>query len=63
MVLPQSISFARLYPLLLNSEDSAGLYLLPDKTLIFKLSGIIPVPIQTETHPSLFAEKHNSICR
>lgn len=39
----------------------AGLYLLPDKTLIFKLSGVIPVPLSAETYPSHHPQKHNSI--
>lgn len=39
----------------------AGLYHFPNKTLIFKLSSVIPVPAQTKTYPSLFLKKHNSI--
>jgi hypothetical protein len=39
----------------------AGLYLLPDKTLIFKLSGAIPVPLSAETYSSHHPQKHNSI--
>ena len=49
------------YPLLPNSMGFAGLYLLPDKTLIFKPSGVIPVPLSAETYPSHLPQKHNSI--
>lgn len=46
---------------LLNGIGFAGLYLLPNETLIFKLSGVNPVPLSTKTYPSYPRQKHNSI--
>ena len=59
-LLSHNTGFARQYPLLPNSKGFARLYLLPDKTLIFKLSGVIPVPLSAETYPSQLPQKHNS---
>ena len=46
---------------LLKGMGFAGLYLLPNETLIFKLSGVNPVSLSAETYPSHLPQKHNSI--